>query len=166
MADRGAFIRGFGAEDEDDTGLHFIDRYIPMPESIGDGWYDWCLNNWGTKWADCDTRIITDDSEETIVVFNTAWGPPQSAIETISGMFPSLTFHLSHNEPGMCFMGIDVYLKGDVAASWEIHHDRYPSMGSVEDDAWEAHLEAVESMFVMGNKMIDIQRNWGREISL
>jgi len=25
-------------------------EFIPVPEDIGEGWYDFCVNNWGTKW--------------------------------------------------------------------------------------------------------------------
>ena len=25
-------------------------EFLPMPSDIGDEWYNWCVNNWGTKW--------------------------------------------------------------------------------------------------------------------
>ena len=37
-------------------------EFIPMPEDIGDEWFDWCVDNWGTKW-DIGADIGTDKEE-------------------------------------------------------------------------------------------------------
>ena len=38
-------------------------EFIPKPENIGDGWWDFCVNNWGTKWdIGCDNDQRTGKS--------------------------------------------------------------------------------------------------------
>ena len=65
------------------------DHIKPMPEELEDttssdypNWYDWRVNNWGTKWDiyspwDTDEIYVADDGKETYVFkFDTAWSPP------------------------------------------------------------------------------------------
>lgn len=33
-------------------------------------WYEWCINNWGTKWNSLFSRITTEE-----LLFSTAWSP-------------------------------------------------------------------------------------------
>lgn len=49
-------------------------------------WYNWCVENWGTKWNVMDDVEVEYDSEhkEYIVCFNTAWSPPYGIIEEYS----------------------------------------------------------------------------------
>ena len=42
-------------------------------------WYDWCIDNWGTKWNSCDIEIGLGDSTE--VSFSTAWSCPCLILE-------------------------------------------------------------------------------------
>ena len=52
---------------------------VPMPESVstavGQEWYIWSLNNWGTKWnvPDGDTRNF-----DGVLYFSTAWSQPRA----------------------------------------------------------------------------------------
>lgn len=52
---------------------------VPMPESVstavGQEWYIWSLNNWGTKWnvRDGDTRNF-----DGVLYFSTAWSQPRA----------------------------------------------------------------------------------------
>lgn len=40
-------------------------------------WYDWCINNWGTKW---DAFECEGSPEEEELRFTTAWSPPEKVI--------------------------------------------------------------------------------------
>lgn len=42
-----------------------------------DNWYDWAMNNWGTKWDVNleEDEVIIDESSQ-ILSFDTAWSPP------------------------------------------------------------------------------------------
>jgi len=83
----------------------------PMPSTIfkgnlgqeerekygSDNWYDWSINNWGTKWNACDTHIdgitqFSDNSAELRFSFNTAWSCPEQIYAEIAKIYPNLTF--------------------------------------------------------------------------
>ncbi len=73
-------------------------------------WYDWHVGNWGTKW-DVDAEVNDDDSI-IFINFDSAWAPPQLAIQELARQFPNLQFRLSYEEPGMGFAGFDL-LQGE-----------------------------------------------------
>jgi hypothetical protein len=41
-------------------------------------WYDWQLENWGTKWGTYQLRVheMGGDGSPILIEFQTAWGPP------------------------------------------------------------------------------------------
>lgn len=40
-------------------------------------WYEFCLDNWGTKWDITETYFdVSDDLKEIFISFDTAWSPP------------------------------------------------------------------------------------------
>ena len=45
-------------------------------------WYDWCNQNWGTKWNACYCRTIEEDPE---IYFDTAWSPPDGIVDALPG---------------------------------------------------------------------------------
>ena len=99
----------------DDSGgsYQLCEGLVPMPEKyVGtvkgspsievkadDGltWYDWCIENWGTKWGDSHTEALFLE-DRVLVNFLTPWGPPAIALLTISKRFPGLTFRVSFEE--------------------------------------------------------------------
>ena len=55
-------------------------------------WYDWCLNNWNTKWG-CYEFGIDDD----VIMFTSAWSPiGEDIIQMFAKDFPS--FHYEYEE--------------------------------------------------------------------
>ena len=104
-----------------------LDNFIPYPKIYqdvklepmgGDGYnsydlennllsgYNWCINNWGTKW-DVTEVVLNEDLEVGRLEYNfdTAWSPPKEAIEKIALMFPTLLFDLVYTEEGCAFEG-------------------------------------------------------------
>ena len=53
-------------------------------------WYDWSIQNWGTKWNAHDT--IVNDPGEANVYFHTAWSAPLPFLDALSRKYPELTF--------------------------------------------------------------------------
>lgn len=53
-------------------------------------WYEWAINNWGTKWGACgyEHGRIADNK----FVFQTAWNPPHPIMTKLSEMFPTIRF--------------------------------------------------------------------------
>lgn len=56
-------------------------------------WYDWSLNNWGTKWNAYSTSTGDMDNENKFTLyFQTAWSHPYPVLEKLVSMFPELEF--------------------------------------------------------------------------
>lgn len=99
-------------------------------------WYDYCVNEWGTKWdvgADgCDP--IQSDGCLTIT-FDSAWSPPVRAYEKLMDLGFSVRAY--YYEPGMAFAGI-----------WEDGIDAYYDIGGMSSDSVEEELpEDLDEMF-------------------
>lgn len=48
-------------------------------------WYDWNIENWGTKW-----NAYEGDIEGNVMTFETAWSHPEPIVEQIAKMFPKI----------------------------------------------------------------------------
>ena len=65
----------------------------PMPEELRDttspsdspNWYDWSVDNWGTKWDACSMDYEEYDGIVTFS-FDTAWSPPLPVYEALADM--------------------------------------------------------------------------------
>lgn len=105
----------------EDTGL--LDAMVPMPRELleGDGWYDWAVNNWGTKW-DISLEglqfIDNEDGTATITGYaDSAWSPPLEAFQTYASANEDVYLEVKYFEPGMSFVGVWSSVAGD--AYWE-----------------------------------------------
>lgn len=125
-------------------------------------WYDFCVNEWGTKWDVGDGNgIQTWDDHQLVVYFESAWAPPILAYEKLQDL--GFTVYATYYEPGMCFCGIfdehgdDFYDltdmdSGDVAQSIPQHlNDTYDISESMaeyeaenEDEVTTWYKEGVE----------------------
>ena len=82
--------------DDPFKGLHF-----PSTGKQDARWYNWRVQNWGTKW-DCYTLEI-DDSDMPHgfeVQFETAWSPPEEICSAIREQFADLSISWFYDEPG------------------------------------------------------------------
>jgi hypothetical protein len=81
----------------------FLDfqKIIPMAQNLlnGDGWYDWRIRHWGTKWNSYDGHV-----QDEGIGFNTAWGPPTPVIAALSKLVQK-PLRLTFDEPGNDFCG-------------------------------------------------------------
>jgi len=78
-----------------------------------DNWYDWCIQNWGTKWNTYDGNA--DVMDEVIDCdFQTAWNLPVPIFEVMGKMYPTLTFNLTCVEEGGFFSGTLSIINGVV----------------------------------------------------
>ena len=69
-------------------------------------WYDYCVNEWGTKWdvGGDDYNAPQDIPNGLIMSFDSAWAPPTAAYEKILDL--GFSIRATYYEPGMCFCGI------------------------------------------------------------
>lgn len=107
----------------------------PLPEDQRENWYDWCVNNWGTKW-DIHEAFVGDDTEEDSIQFSfdSAWGPPVAAFRHWAEQDGRVTYRLTYMEPGMGFVGWDSY-------DGEYFDEDYAEQGQDEDRYWEMAAE-------------------------
>ena len=83
-------------------------------------WYDFCVNEWGTKWdIGADGNPAQDIPGGLMLGFESAWSPPIAAYEKLQAMGFSIT--AMYFEPGMAFAGI-----------WEEGNDDYYEYGSLD----------------------------------
>ena len=66
-----------------------------------DRWYNWRVQNWGTKW-DCYAVEIDDcDMPHGFeVTFDTAWSPPEEVCYALKEKFDDLSVSWFYDEPG------------------------------------------------------------------
>ncbi len=89
-----------------------------------DNWYDWSIQNWGTKWNsyDCDCHNIimeesarAEDKDQSISFsFMTAWDLPRPIFDKLAEMYPTLAFHIECCEEGGFFAGETDIINGEV----------------------------------------------------
>lgn len=105
-----------------------LDEFIPIPQELHEttslnrdanqseymrekygasDWYDFAVNNWGTKWdvgGDGYTANISNNGHVMSVSFDSAWSPPIAAYEK----FEELGFCVTgmYYESGMCYAGM------------------------------------------------------------
>jgi len=68
-------------------------------------WYDYCVNEWGTKWDVGGEDMLTEDGPNALRMnFDSAWAPPIAAMEKFQDL--GFKVKLVYWESGMCFCGI------------------------------------------------------------
>ena len=71
-----------------------------------DNWYDWRLENWGTKWNSYSDQIESYENEDSITYgFETAWGPPVPIIYKLRELYPEVDITAFYDEPGLELAG-------------------------------------------------------------
>ena len=111
----------------------FLNEFIPVPESlhivagrVGDDtdpkqialeaaeksnlekygyktWYDYCVNEWGTKWDVQSDTVEVRNPNCLEASFDSAWAPPIAAYEKLMDLGFEVTAW--YYEPGMAFVG-------------------------------------------------------------
>lgn len=114
-----------------DTALS-MNKFLPTPKALLEGtapnrtenakeliekygakdWYDWHINNWGTKW-DLTAELLCSDEGYLQYCFDSAWSPPIEFLKEVSKKYTRLEFRLRYDEPGVGFMGVAKYKNGE-----------------------------------------------------
>jgi hypothetical protein len=99
-------------------------------EELGYGnWYDFQVNEWGTKWdvgGDSQTDIHPD-GKMLHTYFDSAWSPPVAAYEKLTAM--GFTVGAMYYEGGMAYAGV-----------WEDGVDDYYDLGGMNASQVESDL--------------------------
>ena len=68
-------------------------------------WWDWRVQNWGTKWNSSECEVTIMDDAQVEFTFNTAWGPPEPIIHKLRELYPDVGITAFYDEPGMELAG-------------------------------------------------------------
>jgi hypothetical protein len=83
-------------------------------------WYDYCVNEWGTKWdIGADGNPAQDIPGGLMLGFDSAWAPPCAAYEKLQEMGFRIT--AMYYEPGMAYAGV-----------WDNGNDDYYEYGGMD----------------------------------
>ena len=93
------------------------DKPYKLPSGDTVWWYQWNVDNWGTKWDVVDCRMYLEDNQMKFT-FLTAWAPPITWLEKVGAIFPNVWLKLEYDEPGACFKGIACG-RGEIIDEWE-----------------------------------------------
>jgi hypothetical protein len=94
---------------DDEAKVHRINNDYSFKDGFNSGGYEWCCENWGTKWGIYDAELRSQSLEKKKGKLqyraNSAWSPPIPVIKAMSKRFPSLSFTMKYFECGMAFCG-------------------------------------------------------------
>ena len=103
-------INAFVSFLDEQNGKEWFTFFKPTPPELKEeGWYEWNIENWGTKW-NCDAqdwvKVENPNADESSVTFwfDSAWSPPTALYEFIEAT-STLNIKASYNEGGMGFVG-------------------------------------------------------------
>ena len=101
------------AYNEEHKDTHFIGKAVTKSQlqelrdvTGHDNWYDWCVENWGTKWDVGGEVIDFEDTGDSVrLEFDTAWCPPNGIYEKLVEEFPDISISWFYREEGQQFAG-------------------------------------------------------------
>lgn len=144
---------------------------VRYEESLGGGgatpyWYDWNVNNWGTKW-DADAELTEHAADHLQYQFDTAWSPPIEAMKALGSLFPEVHVELDWEEEQgfggtMTFTGgaVEVTDEYDIPTS---HAEMFDRKGYCHcegyDEKWFADcpVEEVDETMIIPENEIDVE---------
>jgi hypothetical protein len=107
-------------------------------------WYDYCVNEWGTKWdVGGDGMTCEIENGRISTSFDSAWAPPIAAYEKLTDLGFSVRAY--YFEGGMCFAGV-----------WEDFNDDYYDLSGMDSAAVKEELpEVLDEMFCISESMAE-----------
>ena len=116
-------------------------------------WYDFCVNEWGTKWdvGGDDYNTPQEIPNGLAMSFDSAWAPPVAAMEKFQDL--GFSVRLYYYEPGMCFAGI-----------YDENGDDYYDLGNMNSEQVKEELpEALDEMFAISECMAEYEAEEAEE---
>lgn len=129
-------------------------QYIkPRPSDKDDDWYNWNIQNWGTKWdVEAEILYVHEDEEEPDTVsvslrFSSAWSPPIAAFVDWD---KAISVSLEYFESGIMFGGVTEFRHGSRVS--ESYADTLHNIAKLSD--W--HNDCVESILEQDELLEDL----------
>jgi hypothetical protein len=124
----------FNTDSTDPEHIALLAQYAENKAKFGvTNWYDWCVDNWGTKWSPRiqEWEIIdhSDGSGGIYAYYETAWSPADGLIREVSKQFPTLLFIVTSDEEGRSFACVSAFSNGEMVAEagCELYGDKVPA---------------------------------------
>ena len=131
-----------------------FERILPIPpehKPPSEGWYGWCIDNWGTPWNVGENPALSTARWEpgSRCVFTTAWVPPILLVDHLSTLFPQVQFTLLFGEAVDCVAGMNVWSGGELDSEESYEEDCGELRAFLSDQTeleWMlSHLESRDS---------------------
>ena len=125
------------------------------PVAKNQSWWDWRVQNWGTKWEISPEGLEYERDEDgnydngglgpharITGWFDSAWSPPIDALAFYAEANPDVRIRIDYNETGMCFVGCAEWEEGE--CQFDDYHDYSgfdsktvrDAIGAEMDDMW------------------------------
>jgi len=134
---------------------HGLLNYLrPMPVEEKENWYQWSIDNWGTKWEVKEFYGTTRKDDKICFSFQSAWSPPTEAFNYFYDENDDVSINLKYYEPGMDFAGI-----------WEDGSDKSYNLSEAapkkhKDKFWKtAHGKELDDTFNIAEQMADFEED-------
>jgi hypothetical protein len=142
---------------EEEQLLEFL---CPFTAETNHEWnYDWCVENWGTKWDIFDVDVVSLVDNELEMCFTTAWSPPVEAVKHGAERY-GFDFELTYKEEGMMFTGRATPLM-DNTYTYTFDKQPHEEMPCQLVDEWGIDLDY--DYFIMNaddDELSDDQKEW------
>lgn len=140
-------------------------------------WYNWNVNNWGTKWNASDS--VVGEVEEPLegetnyrlqTWFSTAWAPSTPVTQALSEQYPNVFFEHKFIEEGGFFCGVIEFQNGEETHdSWEDEpsHESMERLGreciceNTDEEYWYPDCSSVET-----NSIVELAKAMPDNISI
>jgi hypothetical protein len=130
--------------DERDSSYEIFNLLRPRPADQEENWYDWNINNWGTKWDITLASYEIVDETTVTLSFDSAWSPPTTLYEFLEEQGWTVTAF--YDEGGMAYCGR--FVDGS---------DEYYEYGDMTADEIEEQIpEDINEMFSIS----EYRREW------
>ncbi len=97
-----------------------------------DNWYNWCIQNWGTKWDTYDGTLTQNEDNELTATFCTAWDIPEPIFTAIATMYPTLDIVIKCVEESGGFSGTITITEGTIETDL-----------TDDEDQWKEYAEEI-----------------------
>ena len=109
-------------------------------------WYDWRVNNWGTKWNAYGYEEDHQYENDNILRFQTAWSAPEPILEKLSKMYPDITFYHAWADEDLGYnCGLREYLGGKKSGEY-ITDDQKEAL-KFATLVWNLESEEIDELF-------------------
>ena len=117
-------------------------------------WYDWNIENYGTKWGACSMEMdegnLDEENGSLHFHFESAWSPANGLMEKVSGLFPELIFGMHNTEEANFFACWFIFHNGKTVSDGDIPTDPSEEIQAKWDKMEEEGIDDVydeQSMF-------------------